>query len=194
MCVCVSVCGRSGRVHAHTQHTAPGRIPKRKVRGSEENILYVLTLSGLSLFLNTVACWSKDQRTYGLTPRINKRKNIGNWALRDSLRCMATVILRAPGDHESSWETLWNPDTLRPILQTKSNFINRRLTVLSTGSPCGFLSCLARDNSKRVEICLHHLCKIFRNDKRILYTKWIGFLRQKIANKKGFNSTKVTAV
>ena len=53
-CVCQCVCVH-GHAHVYTQHTAPGRILRGKLGVQRKNIPYVLTLSGLSLFLNTVA-------------------------------------------------------------------------------------------------------------------------------------------
>lgn len=67
----------------------------------KENSPDVITLPGLSLFSNTVTIFSqaKIKGTYGLTHGLTKGKVFEIGSIWDMLRCVATVALRAPGNH-----------------------------------------------------------------------------------------------
>ena len=154
VCVCVCVCVCTPPTHITSKDS------KRKVRGSEGKhpICYNFAWAVPVSKDRDNIFWSKDQRTYGLTQGLTKGKIFEIGTLWDNLRCMATIIPRAPGNHGVLWETLWNTKTLNLVLQTRDDFINRYWDSLihwlydsKAGRPH------AHDNSKRVEICLHHL-------------------------------------
>lgn len=67
----------------------------------KENSPDVITLPGLSLFLNTVTIFSqaKIKGTYGLTHGLTEGKVFEIGSIWDMLRCVATVALGAPGNH-----------------------------------------------------------------------------------------------
>lgn len=102
-CVCVSVWVFI-RVCARACVCSPGvynQDESWKLGLQRENSPDVITLPGLSLFSNTVTIFSqaKIKGTYGLTHGLTKGKAFEIGSIWDMLRCVATVALRAPGNH-----------------------------------------------------------------------------------------------
>ena len=102
-CVCVSVWVFI-HVCARVCVCSPGvynQDESWKLGLQRENSPDVITLPGLSLFSNTVTIFSqaKIKGTYGLTHGLTKGKVFEIGSIWDMLRCVATVALRAPGNH-----------------------------------------------------------------------------------------------
>lgn len=101
MCECVSI---HPCVCARARVCSPGvynQDESWKLGLQRENSPDVITLPGLSLFSNTVTIFSqaKIKGTYGLTHGLTKGKVFEIGSIWDMLRCVATVALRAPGNH-----------------------------------------------------------------------------------------------
>lgn len=102
-CICVSVWVFIS-VRACACVCSPGMFNQDeswKLGLQKENSPDVITLPGLSLFSNTVTIFSqaKIKGTYGLTHGLTKGKVFEIGSIWDMLRCVATVALRAPGNH-----------------------------------------------------------------------------------------------
>lgn len=108
VCVCVGVASvcmcECSSVYMLVRVCSPGMYNQDeswKLGLQKENSPDVITLPGLSLFSNTVTIFSqaKIKGTYGLTHGLTKGKVFEIGSIWDMLRCVATVALRAPGNH-----------------------------------------------------------------------------------------------
>lgn len=180
LCVCLCVCVFQPHITRKNS--------ERRVRGSKENHLICYNFAWavpVSKYRDNTF-WSRDQRTYGLTPGLSKGKRSEMVTLWDGLRCVGTVIYRAPGNHGVLWETLWNSHyiALSKLGMTLSAEMG---TILYIGSVIpklwGLLPMIVTKVLKSVCIT----CQTLRNNRGILSTKMNRFHMAKIASKKGQN-------